>query len=329
MRLTEECQRAALRRRPTSGSPARATEGELRDARWRTSPRLYDEHGVLLRAIVEVVDLRRGGRRLLARDARALRRRHASGASRRSRRPDARRRRRARRRPSRLSWMTERTCYQQSSRRDPTDRRARRRPDRGSGCAASTTAIATTRRPRARADRVELAGLELALDVAVDLVLGDVSGLSRRSATLAQAAELQDLEHVDEVDAGRQHEQAEQRHHSVQPRAGGRRRRCRGRSAAPAPVPATRASTRTGTAPSAAGRSRSAPCGGGSARVGPVDRPPVLQPLEHDEAGVEERHGEDHQRERRARPRRCVLTRALRPRCSPASGRAGSSRSRP
>src|SRR3954464_13796936 len=66
--------------------------------------------------------------------------------------------------------------------------------------------------PGLPADGRELAGLEILADGLVDLVL---AGLRVRAAQLpcAQPAQLEDLEHVDEVDARREAEREERAHH--------------------------------------------------------------------------------------------------------------------
>src|SRR6478609_6078279 len=58
-------------------------------------------------------------------------------------------------------------------------------------------------------DLLELAGLQAALDVLVDLVL---RGPHPPQADRVQALELEDLEHVDQVDRGGDHEHAEADH---------------------------------------------------------------------------------------------------------------------
>src|SRR3954470_9164568 len=70
---------------------------------------------------------------------------------------------------------------------------------------------------RSYVDRLELAGLELAGELRVDLgVLGRrlaMRELLSLQLELAPALQLQDLEHEHEVDARREREQAEARHH--------------------------------------------------------------------------------------------------------------------
>ena len=82
------------------------------------------------------------------------------------------------------------------------------------GAARDLSCGAVYGRPRARARvrrapvdcRRELARLQLALDPLDDLVLGRV-GVGAPQLPCAQPLELEDLEHDDEVDARRQHEQ--------------------------------------------------------------------------------------------------------------------------
>src|SRR3954465_1404213 len=68
---------------------------------------------------------------------------------------------------------------------------------------------------RTSSDRAELAGLELALDVLFDLMLGRVRVLAPQLPG-AEALELEDLQHIDEVRAGG-HADRQQRAHQRRP----------------------------------------------------------------------------------------------------------------
>ena len=139
-------------------------------------------------------------------------------------------------------------------------------------CVPGIAARRTARR-QSRVNRLELAGLDLAVDL-----LRDLLGAQRRhlagldlalDLALAEAAELQDLEHEHQVEARRQRDQPRTpRSRAPSRRSACRRPRSTARSASPAPAPPATASTRTGRAPSGAGRSRCSRSGGGSA-IGP------------------------------------------------------------
>ena len=216
-------------------------------ARWRASSRLYREHGALLRAVVEASAydevVAEFWRALMGRFVEATR-----GASRRSRRPAADRLP-AQATAFALSWMTERACYQRIVQGgDPLDdgvprRRSSRHLD-ARGLRPPSAAAASAWNSPVSTSRSTSASISCSLGL----------GVGARSSTLAQAAELEDLEHVDEVDAGRQREQAQRDHHrrpaEVEVAV---RRRSRGRSAAPARGRPARASSRRGRAPCAAG----------------------------------------------------------------------------
>ena len=89
MRLTEEVNALLFEQADIWFSGEGDPEDELRTALTNIAA-LYDEHSVLLRALVEVATYDDEVARLLALDARALRRRHASGGSRRSAPPAGR-----------------------------------------------------------------------------------------------------------------------------------------------------------------------------------------------------------------------------------------------
>ena len=166
MRLTEDVNDAALRARPTSGSRARGDPARSSARRCASIAALYDEHGVLLRAIVEVstYDEEVAGfwRGLMGASstppARASRREQAAGARRAGHREAI---------AFALCWMTERVFYQQLvPGRAVAQRRARRRALRDLGALGLRALTAPSggrhdrRESSVRADRLELARLE-------------------------------------------------------------------------------------------------------------------------------------------------------------------------
>ena len=127
----------------------------------------------------------------------------------------------------------------------------------------------------------------------------------RRRQTAARAVELEDLEHVDQVDARGRHEQPERddEHRPAEVQVAvvvgvvdeAQRDRVAGEHQRPAVEEQHRA-------PHAEADPRHAVVE--VLLVGRVDRPAVLQPLEHDERRVEERHREQDQRQRERDDRR-------------------------
>ena len=137
----------------------------------------------------------------------------------------------------------------------------------------------------------------------VDLVLGRVR-VGAAQLPRAQPAQLEDLEHVDEVDAGREREQRSSA--AIDHRPAGveiavvvaSTGRSAARPRAPAIVQRPRVQVEHGPALREADPVEAVVEVVG---VAAVDRAPVLDPLGHHEARVEERHGEHDQRARRAR----------------------------
>ena len=152
------------------------------------------------------------------------------------------------------------------------------------------------------AHRLELAGLHLALDLVLDLALaerGDLAGLHLAAQfALAEALELEDLQHDHEVDARRQRHQRERADHdgptgverAVVVGVGheAHREGERGQGQRPAVqvqhrAPLREADVRESVVEVPAVRG--------------VHGPAVLDPLRHDEGGIERGHGEDQERE--------------------------------
>ena len=130
MRLTEEVNALLFEQADAWFSSEEDPEGELRAALANIAM-LYDEHSVLLRAIVEVSTYDEEVAVFWRSTLGALRRRHRAahraGAGRRPRRSPAN----ARATAFALVWMTERTLYQELVQEQPVaKRRARRRDGR-------------------------------------------------------------------------------------------------------------------------------------------------------------------------------------------------------
>ena len=183
---------------------------------------LYRAHSPLVCAIVEVVGLRRGRRAVLARARRALRGGQRAAHRDRDRGRPRRRRRSCRTRSSfSLVWMTERALYQMLVQDDPVcDDELVRALARiwtttvyGSAtrlAADASGSAARTPRSRGARRRTRRSPCRCATSASISVLAG--VGPARAAGGRVQALELQDLEHVDEVDRREQRQHAEQRH---------------------------------------------------------------------------------------------------------------------